>query len=89
MKNVYINPEMADVVELNAHHIMLDDVSLLNMSSKGLRAEQRFVKRISDLVISIIALVVTSPILLIAAIAIKLSTIPKYFEILFIFHLFC
>ena len=73
MKNVYINPEMADVVELNAHHIMLDDVSLLNMSSKGLRAEQRFVKRISDLVISIIALVVTSPILLIAAIAIKLN----------------
>jgi lipopolysaccharide/colanic/teichoic acid biosynthesis glycosyltransferase len=73
MKNVYINPEMADVVELNAHHIMLDDVSLLNMSSKGLRAEQRFVKRISDLLISITALVVTSPILLISAIAIKLN----------------
>ena len=72
MKNVYINPEMADVVELNANHVMLDDVSLLELSSLGLTAEQKFAKRLFDILISGIALLVTSPILLVAAIAIKL-----------------
>lgn len=40
MKNVYINPEMADVIELNSHHIILDDVSLLELSGVGLNADQ-------------------------------------------------
>ncbi len=73
MKNVYINPQMADVVELNAHHVLLDDVSLFELSSMGLTVEQRFFKRISDIVLSVIALIITSPIVLIAAIAIKLD----------------
>lgn len=71
MKNVYINPEMADVVELNSHHVLLDDLSLLELSSVGLTAEQKFFKRAFDLVISVISLIITSPLLLIAAIAIK------------------
>ena len=71
MKNVYINPEMADVVELNSHHVMLDDVSLFELSSLGLTAEQRFLKRTFDIIISVLALVITSPLLLISAIAIK------------------
>ncbi len=71
MKNVYINPEMADVVELNAHHVLLDDVSLFELSSNGLTSEQKFVKRSFDIVLSVIALVITFPILLIAAVAIK------------------
>jgi lipopolysaccharide/colanic/teichoic acid biosynthesis glycosyltransferase len=73
MKNVYINPEMADVVEVNAHHVMLDDVSLLEFSSVGLTAEQKFFKRLFDIVLSVIALIATSPLVLIAAIAIKID----------------
>jgi lipopolysaccharide/colanic/teichoic acid biosynthesis glycosyltransferase len=73
MKNVYINPEMADVVEVNAHHVMLDDVSLLEFSSVGLTAEQKFCKRLFDIVLCVIALIATSPLVLIAAIAIKID----------------
>lgn len=73
MKNVYINPGMADVVELNAQHIMLDDVSLLQLSTMGLTAEENFIKRFFDILISAVALVVTSPLLLISAIAIKID----------------
>ncbi|SNU08477.1 exopolysaccharide biosynthesis polyprenyl glycosylphosphotransferase [Lachnospiraceae bacterium] len=73
MKNVYINPEMADVVELNSHHVMLDDVSLLELSSMGLTAEQKFVKRAFDIILSVFALVITSPLVLISAIAIKIE----------------
>lgn len=71
MKNVYFNPSMADVVERNANHVILDDVSMLSISSKGLTMEQKILKRFSDIVISLIALTLSSPILLIAVIAIK------------------
>ena len=71
MKNVYFNPDMHDVVEKNSHHILLDDLSMYGNYSKGLTLEQRAVKRVEDVIISVIALVITSPILLIAAILIK------------------
>lgn len=70
MRNVYINPEMADVIELNSKHVILDDVSLLELSSVGLTSEQKFFKRIFDIVFSVLALILTSPIVLISAIAI-------------------
>ena len=73
MKNVYINPEMADVVERDSNHVMLDDVSLLELSTLGLTAEQRFIKRTSDIIISSLALIIFSPVLLISAIAIKIE----------------
>ena len=73
MKNVYINPEMADVVERTSHHVMLDDVSLFELTSLGLRAEQKALKRFFDIVISGLALIITSPLVVVAAIAIKLD----------------
>lgn len=71
MKNVYFNPDMHDVIEKSSRHIILDDVSMFSNFSKGLTFEQKIVKRIMDVVISLIALIVTSPIMLVAAIAIK------------------
>ena len=79
MKNVYINPEMADVVELNSSHVMLDDLSLLRLSSLGLTAEQKFIKRAFDILLSAIALILTAPFTLIAAIAIKIEDGGKVF----------
>lgn len=73
MKNVYFNPDMHDVVEKNSHHILLDDVSMYGNYSKGLTLEQRAVKRVEDIIISVIALILSSPILLIAAISIKIE----------------
>jgi lipopolysaccharide/colanic/teichoic acid biosynthesis glycosyltransferase len=79
MKNVYFNPSMADVIERNATHVILDDVSLLNISSKGLSVEQKFLKRLFDVVLSALALVITSPFVLISAAAIKLEDGGKVF----------
>ncbi len=73
MKNVFFNPDMHDVIETNSKHVILDDVSMLGNISKGLTLEQKIVKRISDLLISVLALIITSPITLIAAIAIKIE----------------
>ena len=73
MKNVFFNPDMHDVIETNSKHVILDDVSMLGNISKGLTLEQKIIKRISDVIISVIALVLTSPLLLISAIAIKVE----------------
>ncbi len=73
MKNVYFNPEMHDVVERVSRHVILDDVSMFGNFSKGLTIEQRFIKRTMDILISVLALIITSPFALIAAIAIKME----------------
>ncbi len=73
MKNVFFNPDMHDVIETNSRHVILDDVSMLGNISKGLTLEQKIIKRVTDIVMSIAALIVTSPIMLIAAIAIKIE----------------
>ena len=71
MKNVYFNPDMHDVIERNSHHFILDDLSMYGNYSKGLTLEQRAIKRIEDIIISSIALILSSPILLVAALCIK------------------
>lgn len=73
MKNVFFNPDMHDVVETNSKHIILDDISMFGNYSKGLTLEQKIVKRVSDVIISVLALIITSPLLLISVILIKLE----------------
>lgn len=73
MKNVYFNPDMHDVIEQSAKHTILDDVSMYGCYSKGLTLEQRVIKRVMDIVIAVIALILTSPIMLITAILVKLE----------------
>ena len=73
MINIYICPEVADVVTNVAEHYLLDDVSMLNFNTSGLSLEQRFFKRMFDIIVSAIALLVSSPFLLIGAIAIKMD----------------
>ena len=71
MRNVYFNPEVSDVVEFNAQHIVLDDVSLMGAIVKELTLEQRIIKRSMDILVSLVGLVLSSPIWVISAIAIK------------------
>lgn len=70
--NIYFNPEIADIVEINSKYVILDDVSLISAPVKELSFEQRVIKRTMDIVLSLLALVITSPVLLACAIAIKI-----------------
>lgn len=78
-KNIYYNFEMCDIVSLRGRTSILDDKPLVASQVGGLTAEQTIVKRTMDLVISAIALVVTSPIMLACAIAIKAEDGGKVF----------
>lgn len=70
-KNVYFNPEIEDIIETSSEFYILDDVSMLNYNVKGLTMEQRIFKRTLDVVLSFIMLILTSPIWIISAIAVK------------------
>ena len=72
-KNIYYNFETIDVVSQGAKYVTLDDKSMVMYTAKDLTMEQRIVKRLTDLAVSIVGLIVASPIMLGCAIAIKLD----------------
>ena len=70
-KNIYFNFEMNDVVMLGARPAILDDKPLVAAAVRDLTFEQRFVKRLMDIVISGLGLIACGPIMLVCAAMIK------------------
>lgn len=72
-KNIYYNFEMNDVVALGARISILDDKPVVSAVVRDLTLEQKLVKRLMDIVISFVALILFGPLMLICALAIKLE----------------
>lgn len=72
-KNVYLAPEIEDIMEVSSKMYLIDDTVMINYLSTSLTLEQRIAKRLLDIVLSLVLGILTSPIILIAAIAIKLD----------------
>ena len=70
--NVYFNPYLEDIMEVNAKHYVLDDVYLFNKNNKTLTMEQRILKRLLDIGLSLLLGFLTSPLWICGAIAVKL-----------------
>ena len=70
--NVYFNPYLEDIMEVNATHYVLDDVYLFNKNIKSLTMEQRIAKRLLDIGLSLLLGIVSSPLWLFGALAVKL-----------------
>ena len=68
---VYTMPKITDVILYGAEELHLFDTPILLTREYSLTLEQRFLKRMIDLVCSAILLILTSPIMLITAIIIK------------------
>lgn len=68
---VYINPKLSDIIVRGADDFNLFDTPLLLSRNDGLKLEQKAIKRFFDILLSGIALVIASPIMLAAAIVIK------------------
>ena len=68
----YSIPKISDIMIMSADNIHLFDTSLLLFRNRGLNAEQQFVKRAFDVLVSGIGLVITSPVMLLIAVLIKL-----------------
>ena len=64
---------MTDIIMKGATDICLFDTPLMLVRSRGLNLTQRFFKRFMDIVISLLAMVVAAPIMLIIACLIKIE----------------
>ena len=72
-KRTYLLPDITDIIISNSYNIQISDTPVLMSRNRGLTLEQRILKRTMDLIISAVAIIITSPIMLICAIAIKLD----------------
>lgn len=70
---VYYTPKIQDILVKSSDEITLFDSPLFLSKNIGLNFEQAFVKRAMDIVVSLLALVLLSPLLLIVAVSIKLE----------------
>lgn len=68
----YVTPKISDVILTGSDRIHLFDTPLLVSKNMGLSAEQILIKRIVDIVISLIGIVISFPIMLVCAAAVKL-----------------
>ena len=68
----YVTPKISDILFRGADDIHLFDTPLLLSRNQGLGIVDLFVKRIMDIVISLIGIVIASPFMLLIVLAIKL-----------------
>ncbi|MBO7338789.1 MAG: exopolysaccharide biosynthesis polyprenyl glycosylphosphotransferase [Lachnospiraceae bacterium] len=70
---VYMMPKITDVIMTGAEELHVFDSPMLLTREYSLTMEQRFLKRAIDIICSLILIIITSPIMLITALIIKLS----------------
>lgn len=68
----YITPKISDIMVRGGDAIHLFDTPLILSRNHGLNIEQMILKRVMDIVLSIIALIILAPFMLISALIIKL-----------------
>lgn len=70
---IYVAPEITDILLRGADRVHSFDTPFLLLRNYGLSFEQRILKRLMDIVISAVLLVIASPFMLVTALAIKLE----------------
>jgi len=71
LKNIYYNPRISDILGQTSRTAVIDDIPFFSWQFHVLTFEERIIKRLMDLIISILMLIVTSPIILVSAVLIK------------------
>lgn len=80
-KTIYLMAELEDVIISTSESIVLDDMPFLHIRKMGPTLAQLLLKRAVDILISLCGLIVLSPVMLIAAIAILVSDgCPIFFK---------
>ncbi len=72
-KTIYLQAELEDVIVSTSQQNVIDDTLFLYIHRTDPTLMQRFVKRTSDIVISLLGLIITSPLMLLATVMIGLS----------------
>lgn len=70
-KEIYVMPKIMDIILRGSQTLHFFDTPLLLTKSSPIEAEQLFIKRMFDILFSLILIVITSPIMLVTALLIK------------------
>lgn len=70
-KEIYVMPKIMDIILRGSQTLHFFDTPLLLTKSSPIEAEQLFVKRLFDILFSLILIIISSPIMLITALLIK------------------
>ncbi len=71
---IYVVPHLFEISLINAKVMQLDDTPAFMIDKLGLSAEQAFVKRVFDLLLSLLGIIVLSPLLLLIILLIKVTS---------------
>lgn len=71
-KSIYIIPELFEISLFNARITQFDDLPVFCIDKLNLSVEQQFIKRAFDIIVAIICIILTSPVMLLTYISIKL-----------------
>lgn len=71
-KRIYILPSSTDAILNGSYPVQVSDTPVLFLHKGGFSIEQRIIKRIFDIVVSGLGIIITSPLMLIIAISIKI-----------------
>ena len=69
----YCSPKISDIMLMSAEKLHMFDTPLLLMRNRGLTVEQQALKRFMDIVVCVLLTIVLSPLLLLIALAVKLT----------------
>ncbi len=78
-KTIYLQAELDDVIISTSQQSVIDDALFLYIHRVEPTLIQRFVKRVMDIAISLLGLVIGSPLMIFSAVAIKLSSPGRLF----------
>ena len=70
-KRIYVMPKITDVLLKGSTQLHLFDSPVFLLRDYSIKIEQRFIKRFFDIVLAIVLIILTSPFMLITAIAVK------------------
>jgi exopolysaccharide biosynthesis polyprenyl glycosylphosphotransferase len=69
----YVAPEISDIMVRGATEICLFDTPLMLVRGRGLTVTQKVIKRFVDILLSLLAMIIASPVMLLVALAIKIE----------------
>lgn len=71
-KSIYLVPDVYEIALLNSKLNKIDDVPVLKIQKLGLTLEQKFIKRLIDIASAAVLILLSSPIMLVMTVLIKL-----------------
>ena len=72
-KKIYVQPSTTDIILSDSYKAQIFDSPVLVCKTRGLTNEQKAIKRLFDIIVSLVGVVIASPIMAAVAIAIKLN----------------